>query len=62
MESMFDGCTSLEEVDVSGFNTQEVINMCAMFQNCSTIKSLAVNNWNTSKVINMSYMFFYVVH
>ena len=22
MESMFDGCTSLEEVDVSGFNTQ----------------------------------------
>ncbi len=57
MESMFDGCTSLEEVDVSGFNTQEVINMCAMFQNCSKIKNLAMGNWDTSEVIDMGWMF-----
>lgn len=58
MESMFDGCTSLKEVDVSRFNTQEVINMSFMFYGCTGLENLDVSNFDTSKVTTLYAMFY----
>ncbi len=57
MGYMFSGCSSLEKLDVSGFDTENVTNMSAMFNSCSALKSLDVNGFETGKVTNMFYMF-----
>ena len=38
MESMFEGCSSLESVDLSFFSSYETTNMASMFSGCSKIK------------------------
>ena len=35
MSDIFYGCTSLKELNLSNFNTNNVINMCSMFKGCS---------------------------
>ena len=35
MENMFSGCESLKELNLSNFNTNNVINMAYMFSGCS---------------------------
>lgn len=59
-------CTSMEEmfinstapnIDVSDFNTNQVITMKDMFKGCSNITTLSFSNLNTSKVTDMSGMF-----
>lgn len=57
MLKMFFNCTSLEEIDLSGFNTKNVENMDSMFANCSSLNSIDVSKLNTSKVTNMNCMF-----
>ncbi len=44
---MFSGCFSLKELDVSNFNTNNVINMQLMFYRCSSLEKLNINNFNT---------------
>ena len=50
--------SSLENLDLSSFNTSNVTNMEYMFRNCSSLTSIDLKNFNTSKVTNMSYMFY----
>ena len=57
MSSMFSGCSSLIEIDVSHFNTSAVTNMYQMFNGCSSLTSLNLSNFNTSAVTNMQGMF-----
>ena len=57
MANMFNGCSALESLDLSSFNTERVINMFYMFQDCSSLTSLKVSSFNTSKVKSMNYMF-----
>ena len=57
MSMMFDGCSSLQSLDVSGFDTSKVTDMCCMFNNCSSLQSLDVSGFDTSKVEDMSFMF-----
>ena len=57
MDSMFSGCSSLTELDVSDWNTREVTYMGSMFSGCSSLTKLDVSDWNTSEVTNMSSMF-----
>ena len=57
MCGMFVNCNSLEELDVSGFNTENVTNMAYMFQNCYEIEELDLSNFNTENVTDMSGMF-----
>ncbi len=56
-ESMFSGCTSLEELDLRSFETSNVTVMAEMFNNCSSLLSLDVTNFNTSEVTAMYGMF-----
>ena len=56
---MFFYCSSLTELDLSGFDTSNVTNMFQMFEFCSSLTELDVSGFDTSNVTNMSCMFFY---
>ena len=57
MKSMFNGCSSLESLDLRSFNTEKVTDMLGMFCNCSSLTYLDISNFNTGKVTNMMNMF-----
>ena len=57
MGGMFYGCSSLKELNLSNFNTNNVINMECMFSGCSSLKDLNLSNFNTNNVTNMISMF-----
>ena len=57
MSCMFDDCSSLTSLDVSGFKTDNVTDMRYMFDGCSGLTSLDLSNFNTSNVTDMSGMF-----
>ena len=54
---MFNGCESLTELDVGGFDTSKVTNMESMFESCSSLTELDVSGFDTSKVTDMGSMF-----
>ena len=57
MSSMFSGCRSLTELDVSGFDTARVTNMSWMFSDCCGLSKLDVSGFDTAQVTDMSRMF-----
>ena len=44
---MFQNCESLDNLDLSSFNTQNVNNMSYMFNNCKNITNLNLSSFNT---------------
>ena len=52
MEGMFYLCSSLESLNLSSFNTENVINMYTMFSYCYSLKSLDISNL-TLKMLNL---------
>ena len=61
MNSMFNYCTSLTSLDLSGIDTSNVTNMSFMFDNCTSLTSLDLSGIDTSNVTNMNYMFNYCI-
>ena len=57
MSGMFNGCSSLKEIDLSNFNTDNVTDMRDMFNGCSSLKEINLSNFNTNKVTDMGCMF-----
>ena len=57
MYYMFYNCTSLQQLDLSNFNTENVKNMSVMFCDCSSLTELDLSNFNTKNVTNTSGMF-----
>lgn len=57
MAYMFNGCSSLESLDLSGFNTEKVTSMESMFNGCSSLEELDLSSFDTPKVKFMIYMF-----
>ena len=47
----------IEELDLSGWNTSNVMTMEDMFTNCEHLESLNLSGWDTSNVVNMASMF-----
>ena len=41
---MFYFCSSLEEINLSNFNTNNVTNMIGMFNRCSSLKEIICSN------------------
>ncbi len=58
MSSMFKNCSSLESIDLSNFDTKNVISMHSMFRGCSSLKKLDLTNFDTSSVRSMFEMFY----
>ena len=56
MAYMFYFCTA-ESIDLSSFNTSNVVNMSGMFFR-SSVKHIDIKHFDTSKVVDMSGMFF----
>ena len=57
MEDMFNGCKSLSELDVSGFDTSRVTDMNCMFYDCEGLTKLDVSRLATGNVTDMAFMF-----
>lgn len=49
----FNGCTALEEVDVSEAGMGKCVNLDGIFNSCSSLTSLDVSTWDTSACTNM---------
>ena len=58
MSSMFYGCSSLKELNLSNINTNNVTNISYMLCRCSSLKELILTNFNTNNITDMSYMFY----
>ena len=57
MESMFNLCINLKEINFIKFNTENVKYMNNMFFSCSQINYLDLSKFNTSNALNMENMF-----
>ena len=55
---MFRCCEIINSIDLSSFNTSEVINMSYMFFNCHYLTSINFGSFNTTNVKEMSSMFY----
>ena len=55
---MFYGCDNIISIDLSSFDTKNIINMKNMFMFCINLKSIDLSNFNTTNVENMENMFY----
>ena len=55
--ALFHYCPDIIEIDLSDFDTKNVVNMELMFYGCNSLTSLNLNNFNTSSVTNMGSIF-----
>ena len=62
MYRMFEKCSSLTAIDLSGFNTLKVTSMGSMFDTCKALTSLDVSGFMTDNVTDFSSMFNYCVN
>lgn len=49
MESMFEGCTSLEKLDLADLDTKNVADMSYMFKDCKALKDVVFQKFNEDK-------------
>ena len=57
MYQMFDSCSSLESLNVDGFDTSNVLNMDYMFWGCNSLKGIDLSGFNFEKCERMENMF-----
>lgn len=57
MECMFNGCSSLTDLDLSCFNTENVTSMDTMFGGCTNLVGINLSSFNVEKVTDMRGMF-----
>lgn len=50
MNTAFQDCSLLSDIDVSNWNVSNVSDMSFMFYGCSSLKEIDVSNWDVSKV------------
>ena len=55
---LFNGCSSLTNIDMSGLDTSNVKYMSSMFSGCRSLKRLRLSGLDTSNVTYMSWMFY----
>ena len=58
MWDMFKGCSSLESLNLSNFDTSLVTDMNSIFEGCYNLISLNLNNLNTHNVLYMNRMLY----
>ena len=54
MSHMFQGCSSLKELNVSNFNTNNVTDMSGMFYKCKSLMQLNLSNFKNKNATNMN--------
>ena len=53
----FEGCRSLQSLDLSSWDTSKVTYLSYCFQGCSALQSLDLSSWDTSKLQSLRYTF-----
>ena len=48
---MFYACTSLINLDISNFNTQNITDMGGMFNGCESLNTIDVSHFNTHMLL-----------
>lgn len=54
---MFHNCTSIQYIDMSGFNTDNLANTSYMFNGCALLESVDLGGWDASNITNSTSMF-----
>ena len=54
---MFNGCSELKDLDISNFNTYNVIDMRFMFCGCKSLQKLNVSNFIINNKCCLRWMF-----
>ena len=54
---MLKECSSLTNINLSNFNTNNVTDMSGMFSGCKSLTNINLSNFNTNNVTNMICMF-----
>ncbi|MDE5856601.1 MAG: DUF285 domain-containing protein, partial [Anaeroplasmataceae bacterium] len=57
MKAMFVGCNSLTSIDLSDFDTSNVINMQSMFSMCKSLTKLDLTSFKTPELLSTRLMF-----
>ena len=57
IKGIFQYCSGLTSLDLSGWDTSNVTDMIYMFEWCTSLTSLDLSKWDTSKVTNMQNIF-----
>ena len=57
LSKMFYNLTNITKIDLSEFNTSEVINMESMFRYCTNLETIILGDMDTSSVQNMKLLF-----
>ena len=57
MQGMFEGCSQLKELDLSGWDVSNVMNMYCMFLSCYNLITLNLSGWDMGYVRNIDSMF-----
>ena len=52
MNNMFNACNSLTNLDLSSFNTENVINMESIFEGCDNLKILNTTDEKLKDALN----------
>ena len=55
---MFNNCSSILNIDLNFFETENVENMNSIFENCVSLESLDINNFKTNKSKTLKKMFY----
>ena len=58
IDSFFNGCSNLTEIDLSNCDTSKIKNMAYMFYGCSSLYSINLSNIDTSNTMSMNFMFY----
>ncbi|WP_317946682.1 BspA family leucine-rich repeat surface protein [Carnobacterium maltaromaticum] len=57
MNGMFEGASSLTNLDLNFFDTSQVVNMESIFSGMTKLLTLNIDLWDTSSVTNFGYVF-----
>ncbi len=57
LAGLFKGCTYLEKAELTGFNTENVVDMSSMFEGCTLLSYLDLSSFDTSNCKKMDRMF-----
>lgn len=58
IEQMFYGCSSLESLDLSGWDTGRVLSAGSLFEGCSSLATVNLSGWDTGMMLYMDRLFY----
>jgi len=57
MSYVFYACSSLKELNISNFDTDNAYDISCMFYGCSTLEQLDISNFRTESIMNIRDIF-----